>query len=58
MMFSSASQIKQSYPTKQIIFIKLRLDKSTVIPKPFEKFLNKNCADRFEENLLVVRPKV
>ena len=44
-MLASATQVKQSYPKEQMIFITLKFDKSTFGPKPFTIFMNKRAAD-------------
>ena len=44
-MLASATQVNQSYPKEQIIFITLKFDKSPFGPKPFTIFMNKRSAD-------------
>ena len=56
-MFPSATRVKQSYSTEQIIFITLRHGKSTLRPKPFTILINKSYTDKFEGKLEIFRPK-
>ena len=56
-MCPCAIQVKQYYLTEYIIFITLRLGKSTLTPKAFTIFMNKSCADKFQDKLQVFRPK-
>ena len=53
-MFPCAIQVKQYYLTEYIIFITLRLGKFALTPTAFTIFMNKSCADKFQDKLQVL----